>query len=262
MDTPRTDAPREMVSVDRAHGVHRVVLDRPTLNILDIPGMEALDRALSAASDDPEAKVLLLTGRGRAFCAGVDIADHTQERVDAMLRAFHGVIERLLSVEIPVVAAVNGPALGGGCELVLAADVVLGRAGAILGQPEIRLGLLAPAAAVLLPRLIGRQAALDLLLSGRTVEMTEARDLGLVGRVLPGDRFREEVDEYVEAMAELSRPVLRLTKRAVQEASELPLSRALERVESIYRDELMALADPHEGLAAFLEKRSPVWRDA
>ena len=251
-----------MVSVERSDGLHRVVLDRPPLNILDIQGMEALGRALDAVSDDPEAKVLLLTGQGRAFCAGVDVADHAEDRVDQMLRAFHAVVERLLSVEIPVVAAVNGPALGGGCELVLAADVVLGRAGATLGQPEIRLGLFPPAAAVLLPRLIGRQAALDLLLSGRTVEMTEARDLGLISRVLPGDRFREEVEAYVAEMASLSRPVLRLTKRAVGEASALPLDAALERAESIYRDELMALQDPHEGLAAFLEKRAPVWRDA
>lgn len=252
----------EPIVVQRAGGVHRIALHRPPLNVLDIAMMEELDRVLAAAAEDAESKVVLLTGRGRAFCAGVDVADHTEERVEPMLRAFHGVIERLLSLEIPVVAAVNGPAFGGGCELVLAADVVLGRADAVLGQPEIKLGLFPPAAAVLLPRLVGRQAALDLLLSGRTVTMTEARDLGLVGRVFSADHFEAEVDEYVRSMAALSRPVLRLTKRTVRETTGLPLAEALHRAEAIYRDDLMRLQDPHEGLTAFLEKRQPVWMDA
>ncbi|MDT8369583.1 MAG: enoyl-CoA hydratase-related protein [Longimicrobiales bacterium] len=247
------------IVVERIRGVLRIELNRPPLNVLDIAMMEALDRTLAAASEDPEVRVVLLTGRGRAFCAGVDVADHTEERVEPMLRAFHGVIERLLHLEIPVVAAVNGAALGGGCELMLAADIVLARVDAVLGQPEIRLGLFPPAAAVLLPRLVGRQTALDLLLSGRTVKMSEAQGLGLVGRVFPVDRFREEVDAYVEAMAGLSRPVLRLTRRTVRETEELPLTEALRRAESIYRDDLMELDDPHEGLAAFLEKRQPVW---
>jgi len=250
------------LSIERSNGVWRLLLDHPPLNILDLEGMAELSAALAEAAEDREAKLLLLKGRGKAFCAGVDVADHTAERSDEMLCAFHDVVERLLGLEMPVVAAVNGPALGGGCELVLAADVVLGKEGATLGQPEIRLALFPPAAVVLLPRLVGRQAALDLLLSGRTVEMDEARELGLVGQVFPGDGFEEGVEEYVGRMASLSRPVLRLTKRAVRATADLPPAEALRTAESIYRNELMELHDPHEGLAAFMEKRTPVWRDA
>lgn len=252
----------ERLSIERSNGTWRVVLDHPPLNILDLEGLAELSAALAEAAGDPEARLLLLSGRGKAFCAGVDVADHTEERSDEMLCAFHDVVERLLALEMPVVAAVNGPALGGGCELVLAADVVLGKAGATLGQPEIRLALFPPAAVVLLPRLVGRQAALDLLLSGRTVGMGEARELGLVSRVFPEDGFEEGVEEYVERLASLSRPVLRLTKRAVRATSDLSPAEGLRTAESIYRDELMALHDPHEGLAAFMEKRTPVWRDA
>lgn len=251
-----------MVSLESSDGIRRVVLDRPPLNILDIPGMETLARVLDEVRDDPDARVLLLTGRGRAFCAGVDVADHTGDRADRMLDAFHGAVERLLALQIPVVAAVNGAALGGGCELVLAADVVLGRAGARIGQPEVRLGVFPPAAAVLLPRLVGRQAALDLLLSGRVLDVEGARALGLVGQVFPAASFEEEVEAYVRGLASLSGAVLRLTKRTVREAAELPLARAMERAHQIYRDELMELDDAREGLAAFLEKRSPVWRNA
>ena len=253
-DGGRSAPTREMVQVERTDGLARVTLDRPPLNVLDIAGMEALARALTDLSGDPGVKAVVLTGRGRAFCAGVDVADHTEDRVGRMLEAFHDVLEAMLTMEVPLVAAVNGAALGGGCEL--------GREGARVGQPEILLGVFPPAAAVLLPRLVGRQIALDLLLSGRTVRMEEARALGLASRVFPEETFREEVEAYAQGLASLSRPVLRLTKRAVRDAEGRPPLEALERAHALYRDELMALHDPHEGLAAFLEKRTPAWRDA
>jgi len=256
------DAPREHVTVERSDGVCRIVLDRPPVNVLDVAAMEELRGAVDEVAGDPDVGVVVLTGAGKAFCAGVDVADHTEERVEEMLDVFHGLVQEILELEIPVVAALNGPALGGGCELALAADVVLGRAGAALGQPEIRLGVFPPVAVALLPRLVGRQAALDLLLSGRTVEMTEAREMGLVSQVVPGDRFRDEVDAYVESLASLSRPVLRLTKRAVREVAGMPPARAIRRAEELYRHDLMELEDPHEGLRAFMEKRDPVWRNA
>ena len=245
-----------------ADGVARLTLDRPPLNVLHIPMLRELDAALGEIAEDREAKLLLITGDGRAFCAGVDVADHTAERVEFMLETFHGALRRLLGLELPVVAAVNGAALGGGCELVLACDLVIASASAKLGQPEIRLGVFPPVAAALLPRLIGRQRALDLILTGRVIGAEEARDIGLVGRVAPADGFAEAVEEYVGGLAALSRPVLRLTKRVTLEGMELPAAQALERAEAAYLNELMRLEDPHEGLAAFMEKREPVWKDA
>lgn len=247
------------VRLERTDGLVRLILDRPPLNVLDIPMLRDLEQALKKLQKDESVNVLLLTGSGRAFCAGVDVADHTADRVDEMIRTFHRVIEQLLDLPFPVVAAVNGAALGGGCELALACDVVLAREGAKFGQPEIRLGVFPPAAAVLLPRLVGRQTAADLVLSGRVMEAKEAVTLGLVSRVFPADEFDAAVEEYVVSMAALSGPVLRLTKRALHEGAAGTPHDAMRRLERLYLDELMQMDDAHEGLAAFSEKRAPAW---
>lgn len=243
-------------------GVARLVLDRPPLNVLHIPMLQELDEVLTDLAADPELKLLVMTGEGKAFCVGVDVADHTADRVELMIEAFHGVIRKLLLLEVPVVAAVNGAALGGGCELLLACDLVIASEKAKLGQPEIRLGVFPPVAAALMPRLIGRQRALDLVLTGRVIGAAEAREMGLVGRVVPVEGFDEAIAEFVESLSSLSRPVLRLTKRTVVEGMAEPLWDAFDRAEKRYLHELMELDDAHEGLAAFLEKREPVWRDA
>ena len=247
------------VRIERLGGLVRLILDRPPLNVLDIPMLRDLDEALETLRQDTSVNVLLVTGSGRAFCAGVDVADHTADRVGEMIETFHRVIERLMRLPFPVVAAVNGAALGGGCELALACDVVLAREGAKLGQPEIRLGVFPPAAAVLLPRLVGRQTAADLVLSGRVIEAGEAVRLGLASRVFAADEFDAAVEEYVVSMAALSGPVLRLTKRALREGEAGTPHDAMRRVERLYLDELMQMEDAHEGLAAFTEKRAPAW---
>ncbi|MFQ5679471.1 MAG: enoyl-CoA hydratase/isomerase family protein [Gemmatimonadota bacterium] len=249
------------VHLERGDRTARLVLDRPPLNVLDVPMLRELGGKLAEVAADPEVGVLVLTGAGRAFCAGVDVADHLPDRVGTTLELFHEAVRRLRELEMPVVAAVNGAALGGGCELLLACDVGLAREGAKLGQPEVRLGALPPAAAALLPRRVGYQRALELILTGRTLDAAEAERFGLVTRVLPADRFEGEVDRYVAGLASLSRPVLRLAKRAVLEGLELPWREALERAQGVYLEELAGLADAREGLAAFLEKREPVWSD-
>jgi cyclohexa-1,5-dienecarbonyl-CoA hydratase len=242
--------------------VARITLDRPPVNVLTIAMMEELAAAVADAASRPETKLLLLDGAGKAFCAGVDVKDHTADRVQAMIETFARAIEALRGAPVPVVVAVHGAALGGGCELALACDIVLASDDVRLGQPEIRLGVFPPAAAALLPRLVGRQRALDLLLTGRTVHADEALRLGLVARVLPQDGFRDAVDHYTAALAGHSRPVLALAKRAVAENLERPLSDALHAADHLYLTELMALHDPHEGLAAFMEKREPVWKNS
>jgi cyclohexa-1,5-dienecarbonyl-CoA hydratase len=181
--------------------------------------------------------------------------------VDRMLAIFHAVIRRLLRLECPVVGVVRGAALGGGCELLMACDVVLAHEDARIGQPEIKLGAFPPAAAALLPRLVGRRAALAMILTGRPLVAAEAKDLGLVTEVFGHDVFDAEVREYVAELAGASGPVLRLAKRTVQECQALPVDAAIGHAEEVYLGELMRLADPHEGLAAFMEKRPPAWRD-
>jgi len=249
------------IRLERRGGALWIIMDRPPLNVLDIAMLEELEAALSGPAVDAEAAAIVLTGAGKAFCAGVDVADHMGDRAAAMLRSFHAVIERLLGLAQPVLAVVNGAALGGGCELLLACDVVIARDGAKLGQPEIRLGVFPPAAAALLPGLIGRQRALDLILSGRTIKADEAYSLGLVSRVLPADGFGEAAGALVAQIAALSPPVLRLAKRAASDGRADAAARLL-AAERLYLGDLMKLDDAHEGLVAFLEKRAPVWKGA
>lgn len=239
--------------------VARITLNRPPVNVLNIAMLGELRAAVAEVAADPLTRVILLAGTGKAFCAGVDVQDHTADRVEAMIHGFTAALEALRTAPVPVVAAVHGAAVGGGCELTLACDLVLAREDVRLGQPEIRLGVFPPAAAALLPRLIGRQRALDLLLTGRTVRADEALRMGLVARVLPEEGFDHAVAEYVESLAALSRPVVALARRAVVENLERPASDALHAADRLYLTELMALHDPHEGLAAFMEKREPVW---
>lgn len=253
--------PSPTVRVERDRGLARLVLDRPPVNVLNIRMLRELADAAASLADDPGVAVVLLTGTGKAFCAGVDVADHTADRVDEMLSTFHGALDRIASLAPPVVAAINGAALGGGCELALACDVVLARESAKLGQPEIQLGVFPPYAAAVLPRLTSPSRALDLMLTGRLVRAPEAERLGLVTRVLPDDDFEAAAETYARGMASLSAPVLRLCKRAARAGTDgRPLAEAVAEAERLYRDDLMSLEDPHEGLAAFIEKRAPTWK--
>lgn len=252
----------ENVVFARVGGVAHLRLARPPLNVLDVEMLREIRTALDEVAAAPEVKVLVLTTQEKSFCAGVDVADHTEERVDEMIQVFHGVIRALLGLACPVVGGVKGAALGGGAELLLACDVVLAAADLRLGYPEIKLAVFPPVAAALLPRLVGRQHALDLILTGRTIGAAEAREIGLVCCVSPLDEFDGKVSEYVARLERLSRPVLHLTKRTVVEGMCLPFEEAFDQAEARYLDELMRLEDPHEGLAAFMEKREPVWREA
>lgn len=245
----------------RTGAIGRLVLDRPPVNVLDLAAMEALQSALAEAAGDAGLKVLAVSGAGRAFSAGVDVADHTADRVGRMLALFHGAVRQLMALGVPVVALVHGAALGGGCELALACDLVLARDDLKLGQPEIQLAVFPPVAAALLPQLIGRQRALDLILTGRTIGAAEALRMGLVSRVFTAAEFDAGTDAALAELASRSGPALRLAKRAVLEGMDLPFGPALQRAEDLYLNELMRLADVHEGLAAFMEKRAPVWED-
>ena len=251
----------ECVRLEVDEGVARITLDRAPLNVVTTGMLVAVSDAVRDAAHDRATRVIVLTGAGtRAFCAGVDVADHTAEHVHTMMAAFASAVEALMSVEVPVVAALNGAALGGGLELALACDIVLCRQGVLLGQPEVKLGVFPPVAAALLPRMIGRQAALDMILTGSTVTADEARALGLVTRVLRAETFTQDVAGYSAMLAGLSNPVLRLAKRAVTEGLERSVPEALAHADHLYLDDVMQLHDAGEGLAAFMAKRAPVWR--
>jgi cyclohexa-1,5-dienecarbonyl-CoA hydratase len=251
----------EHIKMERQGGVATMTLDKPPLNVLDIAMMEEMNGALTYLEGDPTLRVLVVRAEGKAFSAGVDISDHTEDKVEEMIRVFHDIFHHMSRIHAPIVAVVDGAALGGGCEVVLFSDIVLASERSKFGQPEIQVGVFPPVAAVALPHLTGRGKALELVLTGAVVKAEEAHRIGIVNQVFPVDGFEEAVEGYLAGLAGLSAPVLQLTKRAVVEATGKPFPDAMRVVEDIYLGELMDTEDASEGLAAFMEKRKPEWKD-
>ena len=252
----------DLIVFQKDKGVARLFLNRPPLNVLNIAMMREINAALETLSDDAAIKVLVFEAAegSKAFSAGVDIADHTADKVDEMIEVFHNIFRWLDRLEVPTVAVVGGAALGGGCELALFCDMVIASEKASFGQPEIQVGVFPPIAAVALPGIIGPKKALEMVLIGDRIRADEAARLGLVNKVVPPEDLRSAADEFVNKLASLSGAVLRLTKRAVRLGSSAPFGEGLKAVEELYLGPLMTTADAHEGLAAFLEKRAPVWK--
>jgi cyclohexa-1,5-dienecarbonyl-CoA hydratase len=178
-----------------------------------------------------------------------------------MVEVFHRIFRQMWSLDIPILAAVNGAALGGGCELVTFCDMIIASEKATFGQPEIQVGVYPPVAVVTFPRLMPHMKALELLLTGAVIDAWEAERLGMVNRVVPVDGFDEEVSSFVGKLTALSGVVLRLTKRATLQGLPLSFEDALDLSEELYLQRLMKTEDATEGLQAFMEKRKPVWKD-
>jgi len=241
--------------------VVRISLARPPLNILTIEMLDELGAALELAAARPALKALVLGAEGKAFCAGVAVEDHLGARARRMLDAFHAVFRLMHDLDAVTVAVVQGAALGGGAELATFCDVVVADERATLGQPEIKVGVFPPIAALHYPTRIGLTRTLRLLLTGEVLGAAEAERIGLVDRVAKTGALDEVLETELGRLRALSAVVLRLTKRAVREAHGLPFDHALALLEELYHCELMATADAEEGLRAFAEKRTPVWRD-
>lgn len=238
-----------------------LTLSRPPLNILDLEMIAALDARLIELAGDDEIQLVVLRGAGeKAFSAGVSVGDHVGEKVPAMLAGFHGAIRRLRKLPATTLAVVDGACLGGGMELALVCDLVLATDRARFGQPEIRLGCYPPVAAALYPSRLGHGRTMELLLTGRPLDAEEAERLGLVAWRVTHDQLDARLDELADELTRPSAAVARLTKRAVLAGGDRPFEAALEIAERLYLDELAPTDDMREGIAAFLEKRSPVWR--
>jgi len=249
------------ITLEKSNNIARLTLNKPPLNVMDIAMMEELNAALASLRGDRASKVVVIAAAGKAFSAGVDIADHTKDRVDEMIKKFHAIFHTLWSLEQPVVAAVQGAALGGGCELAIACDFIVASEKAKFGQPEIKVGVFPPIAALVLPRLIARKKAYELVLTGETIDAREAERLGLVNAVASVDSFDETVNAFVSKLTALSGAVLRLAKRAVQTGLDQGADAAFAEIERLYLRDLMATEDAVEGLAAFMEKRAAVWKE-
>jgi cyclohexa-1,5-dienecarbonyl-CoA hydratase len=239
--------------------VATITLDRPPLNILTISMLSELTQALQQAAARKDVHVLMLRGEGKGFSGGVDVGEHLPETTEPMLTALHQALVAVLEAPTPVVAAVHGPCLGGGMELAMAADLVYAADTATFGQPEIQLGVFPPFAAALYPAWFGRGRAAELVLLGDRMTAQDAFARGLISGVVPAAELAPKVDAVCTKLAAHSPSSLRLAREALRlGGSQGPA--ALPAVEALYRDRLMKTEDAREGLAAFLEKRSPKWR--
>jgi cyclohexa-1,5-dienecarbonyl-CoA hydratase len=253
----------EHIIFEKQDGVARLTLNKPPLNVLDIAMMREIGSALERVGGDPSIKVLIFEAAegSKAFSAGVDVSEHTADTVEEMIKVFHRMFRLLDKLEVPTVAVVASAALGGGCELVLFCDMVLASEKASFGQPEIQVGVFPPVAVVAWPGIIGPKKAMELLLTGDRIRAQEAARLGLVNKVVPTDELAAATDELVGKLTGLSGAILRLTKRAVRLGDAGSFAAGLDAVEELYLGPMMATEDAHEGLAAFTERRAPVWKD-
>jgi methylglutaconyl-CoA hydratase len=250
--------------VERDGSVERwTILGEARRNSLTLAMLGELGEHLRRAAKDRALRAVVLTGAGdRAFCAGADLKERAamgDAEVAGFHRAFRAVLAGLEALPQPVVAALNGVALGGGLELALACDLRLAGEGIEVGLPEVALGIIPGGGGTQrLPRLIGVARAKDLILTGRRVGAPEALFLGIVGGVFPGPRLGEEALALARRLVRNAPISLRQAKRAVEQGLHLPLEQALDLENRLYQD-CLPTRDRQEALRAFAEKRAPVF---
>ncbi len=243
-------------------GVATITVNRPPLNVLNVETLREIAEALEDTARDDSIKVLVITGFGeKAFSAGVEIEDHFPEKIEETLESFHRVFHLLAEVNKPTIAAVRGFAFGGGCELASACDIVLASEDAQFGQQEIKVGAIPTVATVLLPRIIGRKKAMEMIFTGDSLTADQAKEIGLVNHVFQAAELEEAVGRMVEKFKRKSSVVLKLVRMAVCQGLHKDFKEALDGVTDIYVNRLIKTEDAVEGLKAFLEKRKPVWKE-
>jgi cyclohexa-1,5-dienecarbonyl-CoA hydratase len=242
-------------------GIVRVTLNRPPANVLSIDLMDELNATLESLDNQKDVKLVVLAATGKYFSAGFELGDHLGDRAYVMMESFKKLFENLTKLDRPIVAVVAGPALGAGSILAAACDMVLAGASAKFGHPEIKGGVFNPMAAALLPRLVGRKRAFEMILGGVTITAAEAERIGLISRAVPDDKLEAEAAALAQRYQEGSAPILQMARRALAGGLDLPLAEAVRHAEDVYLNQLMSTEDAEEGLKAIMEKRKPAWKD-
>ena len=243
--------------------VARIALARPPLNVIHLPMMRELADCLRQcqAERDMVALVFETTAEARAFSVGLAMDDYAAGVVYQTLDTWHGLFRQLRQLSKPALALVDGAALGGGCELVAACDVVLATERARFGKPEIKLGLFPTAACALLPRIVGEKRARELILLGDMWDAATAWRYGLVNHIVPPAQLESKAQEMLSKLRELSASVLQITKQALELGASSSFMEALDNLQEFYLNELMRAEDAQEGVRAFAAARKPIWRN-
>ena len=258
--TPAGEAAgHETILVERTGRTAVITLNRPeALNALNLRLMEEAVAASEGFDRDPGVGCIVLTGSDRAFAAGADIKEmQGLDYMDAYLGDWFGAWDRFAALRTPTLAAVAGHALGGGCELAMMCDVLIAADSARFGQPEIKLGVIPGiGGSQRLTRAVGKAKAMDLCLTGRTMDAAEAERAGLVSRIVPAADLREQALAAAAEIAAMSAPAAMMAKEAVNRAFETTLAEGVRFERRIFHA-VFATADQKEGMAAFTEKRRP-----
>jgi enoyl-CoA hydratase/carnithine racemase len=272
-DLPDTDAREAEIYVTRrsteyrmvqfasAQGVARLTLNRPPANVLSVEVVDEIVSALESLEYQRDVKLLVINASGKYFSAGFELGDHIGDRAYVLMEQFHRLVELLGQMDKPSMAVVSGPALGAGCMLAAACDITLAGASVKFALPEVKGGVFNTVAAALLPRIIGRKKAFEMILGGLVMTAADAERAGLISRAVPDERLEAEAGAVVQRFQDGSAPLLQCARRAVAGALELLPPDALRFTEDVYLNQLMATEDVEEGLQAVMARRKPVWKD-
>lgn len=250
------------IAIEKKDGVTRLIVNRPPVNVINFETLIEINSALTELTEDAETRILLIRGNGnRAFCAGIEVKDHIGDMMPRMMTEFGKLFRLLRQLGKPSIAVVNGVALGGGCEIVAGCDMAIASEKAELGQPEIKLGGLAPAAAALFPRIMGEKKALELILVGDNISAKEAERLGLVNKVVSEEELDKTADDLARKLLKKSDLSIKLVREAVYRCAGIAdMNEALDEATSL-GIKSWETNDGQEGLKSYLEKRPAIWKN-
>lgn len=255
----------QKIKVEYTHGksVVRVILDDGKGNVLDSVMMTDLHELFKELKGNNNVKLITFEGEGKHFSFGASVPEHTKENAAEMLSSFHQLFYEIIELSIPTMAKISGQCLGGGMELALACNFLYADKTAMMGQPEIMLGVFAPPASLLLPLKIGNAKAEELLITGKTITADEAKSIGLLNGIFEDKEAMESaLDEWISKnIVRKSASSLRYAVRVSRQTFNKTISSELPKLESIYINELMETNDANEGINSFLEKRKPEWKN-
>ncbi|HEU5453236.1 MAG TPA: enoyl-CoA hydratase/isomerase family protein [Terriglobales bacterium] len=252
----------KFIQFDTTTFAARISLNHPPYNVLTVPLMTELATAIESLDSRADVKCIVLdSAQKAAFSAGISLEDSRPDRIFQTLDAFNRVFTAITDISKPLIVVVNGPAIGAGSELVAFGDMIIATPNARFSQPEVKMGVFPPFAAIMLPALIGPKKAYELILSGQALTAEEAHQLRFVNRVVPEAELSKTMSEVLGRIGEFSGPVLEMTKKVISSTMGLPLHEAMKASQDIYLNQLYALEDVQEGLRAVVEKRKPVWKN-
>ena len=259
---PQRPAGYKHLQLDTAGGIARIILNRPPANVLSVDVMLDLNAALESLEYERGIKLVVLAASGKYFSAGFELSDHVGDKAYLMLEGFRRIFENMAKLDKPTLAVVAGPALGAGNLLAVSCDMVLaGAQNAKFGNPEIKGGVFNTVGAALLPHLVGRKKAFEMILGGASLSAAEAERIGLITRAVPDDKLEAEAAALIQRFQDSSAPVMQSTRRAIHGGLDLPFADAVRHAEDVYLNQLMGTDDLEEGLRAIAEKRKPAWKD-